>query len=178
MSNSFDDILSSALALVRAGDAVSLESAAKAAGLTKPGLMYHFRTKEALMIALVDRVADAWFEEMESRLSTPREDASPLDRVAIYLETVLDKDADPADIVMLTDPRLREVLIARWADRIAPWFDGIDNLPIEKRGLLSAVRLMADGVWFGKATGTHVPDNSERSTILASAHEIMKKAKA
>jgi AcrR family transcriptional regulator len=43
------------LALLRRGVTVSLESAAQACGLSKPGLMHHFHTKQALMLALVDQ---------------------------------------------------------------------------------------------------------------------------
>ena len=44
--------------LARDGRVVSLDSAARAAGVTKPGLMYHFSTKQDLLMAMVDFVID------------------------------------------------------------------------------------------------------------------------
>ena len=42
------------------GVTISLESVALQAGITKPGLMYHFPSKEALMVGLVDHAAEHW----------------------------------------------------------------------------------------------------------------------
>src|SRR5690625_1868219 len=42
------------------GVTISLESVALQAGITKPGLMYHFPSKEALMLGLVDHAAEHW----------------------------------------------------------------------------------------------------------------------
>lgn len=69
-SNSREEVLSCALDLVRAGEVVSFDSVARRSGLSKPGLMYHFRTKKAMMLALVDHVAAGWLEEMATRLSS------------------------------------------------------------------------------------------------------------
>jgi AcrR family transcriptional regulator len=49
-------ILDAALVLLRDGGTLSLESAARAAEVSKPGLMYHFPTKEALVGALIDHL--------------------------------------------------------------------------------------------------------------------------
>lgn len=40
-----DEMVASTLTLARTGASVSLDSAARAAGVTKAGLMYHCRTK-------------------------------------------------------------------------------------------------------------------------------------
>ena len=53
-------ILAAAFTQLDAGRAVSLDSVARIVGLTKPGVMYHFPTKEALVLALVDSVLDRW----------------------------------------------------------------------------------------------------------------------
>lgn len=62
-------ILDAALSILDDGGTVSIESVAVAAGLTKPGLMYHFRTKAALMDALVDHVVDELESELVERLA-------------------------------------------------------------------------------------------------------------
>ncbi|WP_435867146.1 hypothetical protein [Streptosporangium canum] len=45
--------------------------------MTKPGLMYHFATKDALMVAVVEYSARRWEELMPARLGVPLENASP-----------------------------------------------------------------------------------------------------
>ncbi len=55
-------ILDAAEALVQARGvpALTLDAAAKAAGVSKGGLLYHFASKEALLSALLSRLSD-WF---------------------------------------------------------------------------------------------------------------------
>ncbi|WP_346016011.1 TetR/AcrR family transcriptional regulator [Couchioplanes caeruleus] len=45
---------------LRGHGAITIEATAKQVGLTKSGLLYHFRSKEALMLAVVDHAADQW----------------------------------------------------------------------------------------------------------------------
>ncbi|MBD0322544.1 MAG: TetR family transcriptional regulator, partial [Aldersonia sp.] len=42
-----DRVLEAALDVLRDGESITLDSAARRVGMTKPGLMHHFPTKEA-----------------------------------------------------------------------------------------------------------------------------------
>ncbi len=168
-----EQILDGALAMLQAGESVSLESAAKRAGVTKPGLMYHFPTKEALMLALVDRVVDGWERRLEGFLGGPLEEAAPAARLEAYLEWALAGEADWSDLVMFADPRLCEQLTNRWVERMRPWFDVPGDLPAPERARLAAVRFMADGVWFADAMGAVPPDDGLREGLRALASNVM-----
>lgn len=89
--------------------------------------MYHFRTKEALMLGLVDHVADEWRREMDAWLTSPFQGSTMRERAGIYVEACVTREPDPADIVMLTDPRLRQEPPPRWAERISTWFVGLEQ---------------------------------------------------
>ncbi|MEV3934979.1 TetR/AcrR family transcriptional regulator [Glycomyces sp. NPDC049804] len=171
--SSREQIIDGALAMLRASESVSLESAAKRAGLTKPGLMYHFPTKEALMLALVDRVIDGWERRLEDALDGPLDQAAPAARLAAYLEWALAGEADWSDLVMFADPRLCEELTARWIARMKPWFDVPEDLPATERARLAAVRFMADGVWFADAMAAVPPDDDTRAGLRALAAEVL-----
>ncbi|WP_158842355.1 TetR/AcrR family transcriptional regulator [Saccharothrix deserti] len=173
MTNSRAHILDSALALLRSGGTVSLESAAQRSGLTKPGLMHHFRTKEALMVALVDHVVDRWERELADRLPTPPTEASARDRVLAYLDWALSGEFDNADLVMLADPRLRDRLTTRWGQRLAPWIDLPADLPTEVRARLAAVRMLADGVWLADAIEVFPLAADERHRVRAAALRLL-----
>lgn len=168
-----EKIIASSLRLLRQGATVSLESAAREAGLTKPGLMYHFRTKEALMIGLVDAVIDQWVIELTARLGAAAELATATQRVTAYLDWTLEHDFDASDLVMLTDPRLRDPLTQRWSERFGPWFAVPDGASPALRGRLAAVRLLADGIWFACATNILPPAQDELETIRATAIELL-----
>jgi AcrR family transcriptional regulator len=172
-TSSRDRILDGALELLRAGGTVSLESAARHVGLSKPGVMYHFPTKQALMLALVDRVMDGWDAQMARRLSAPAEQASARERLRAYLDWCLSGEVDEADLVMLTDPRLRGTLKERWAARMTPWLELPGDLPAERRGPLLAVRLIADGAWFADATDVLALGPDERARVRAVADALL-----
>ncbi|MFI7481406.1 TetR/AcrR family transcriptional regulator [Kocuria sp. M1R5S2] len=172
-TSSRDRILDGALELLRAGGTISLESAARHVGLSKPGVMYHFRTKEALMLALVDRVMDGWEQEMARRLPARAEEVPARERLRAYLDWCLSGEFDEADLVMLTDPRLRGELKERWAARVAPWVALPEDVPAEHRGPLVAVRLIADGAWFADASGVLALDPDERARVRAVADDLL-----
>ena len=57
-------MLDAAEAHLGADGTLSLDSAARAAGVTKPGLMYHFSTKEQLLTAVLERLTARYEREM------------------------------------------------------------------------------------------------------------------
>ncbi|MFF0989184.1 TetR/AcrR family transcriptional regulator [Kocuria nitroreducens] len=172
-TSSRDRILDGALELLRAGGTISLESAARHVGLSKPGVMYHFRSKEALMLALVDRVMDGWEDQMTHRLPAPAERVPARERLRAYLDWCLSGEVDEADLVMLTDPRLRGTLKERWIARVTPWVSLPEDLPPEQRGPLLTVRLIADGAWFAGASGILALDPDERARVRAVADALL-----
>jgi AcrR family transcriptional regulator len=170
------DILEGALEILRTGGAVTLESAARQAGLTKPGLMYHFATKQALMIGLVDHVIDGYEQALAQRLSGPISEATPAARIGAYLDWSFAGSFDQSDLAMLTDPRLRGPLTQRWAERLGAWLELPEDLDLEQRARLVAVRLIADGSWFADATGVLPLADDERAQVRRIAAELMEAA--
>ncbi|MFG1921437.1 TetR/AcrR family transcriptional regulator [Cryptosporangium sp. NPDC048952] len=163
--------LDSALGVLRDGGAVSLESAARAAGLSKPGLMYHFPTKEALVAGMIDHLIDGHEQQLIALL--PGGAVGPTERLVAYLRWSLNSDHDAADLVMLSDPKLRERMIVRWAERLRVWIDVPRDLPAEQRARLHAIRFIADGCWFADATDVLPLDADERPAVLAAALELL-----
>ncbi|MEE4022205.1 TetR/AcrR family transcriptional regulator [Gordonia sp. PKS22-38] len=172
-SESRTRILSGALDLLREGQSISLESAAQRAGLTKPGLMYHFRTKEALMVALVDHVIDRWERALMAAAGASVSELTAGARIRAYADFSLSTDFDESDVVMLADPRLRATLSARWEERVAPWVAIPSDTSSTTRGRLVAVRLLADGVWFASATDVLDPDASDRELVRAVVDDLL-----
>ncbi|MDO5634919.1 MAG: TetR family transcriptional regulator, partial [Micrococcus sp.] len=168
-----DRILRGALDLLRSGMTVSLESAAERAGLTKPGLMYHFPTKEALMVGLLDHVIDTWEAAFTQAIGGSGENTTAVTRIRAYVEFTLTADFDESDMVILSDPRLREPLSRRWEERMAPWLALPTDLPDPTYGRVLAARLLADGAWFAGATGILAPGPAERARVLAVARELL-----
>ncbi|WP_107772784.1 TetR/AcrR family transcriptional regulator [Nocardioides sediminis] len=165
--------LDAALDLLRDGGHLSLETAARAAGMSKPGLMYHFPTKQALVAALVDHLIDDYERTFVALLPTGAEPATPRERIAAYLEWSITHEHDAADLVTLVDPKLRVVMGARWAERFRPWLEVPADLPEDERARLTAVRLMADGCWLADATCILPVPDADRPALLATARRLL-----
>lgn len=163
------EILDAGLVALRNGETLTLDSVAARAGLTKPGVVHHFKTKGALTVALVEHLMDLWESDLTSRV---REGATPLERLRAYVEFAFTSDMDPSDLALLSDSRLRDKLNELWIERLAPWFgEGITTDPA-RLASLRAARLLADGAWFDRALGTVDFNESDRSAILAVAIQL------
>ena len=159
---------------------LSLESAARAAGVTKAGLMYHFATKEELMAAVMDHVIERYERELSDVLvETCQADADEFaqadveDRIRAYVTWACCGDFEPSDLVMFADPRLQDVLSQRWSSRVEPWLSIPADLPAPRRAQLLGARLMADGVWFNVACGLLALTGRQRDDVRRVALELV-----
>lgn len=173
--NSRQQILDAALHLVRdvEGRAITLDAVAREVGLSKPGLMYHFPTKRALMLGIVEHVADCWEEAMLVKLGRPREQGTTRDRIRAYAQVALDGHFDRADFAVFTDAAYKDFLTEAWVSRMEPWFTIGDDVPTRERGAVVAARLMADGYWVADATDLFRPTRGERRQLLALVEDLL-----
>jgi AcrR family transcriptional regulator len=167
-------ILDAACRMLDGGAALSLESVARAAGVSKPGLMYHFPTKSALMSALVDHVIDVDERDIQDRLEVPADQATPRQRLRAYLLWAFETDHRRSDLVIFSDPKLATEMAARWTERMGRWFSVPTDLPAEERAQLHAARLMADGAWWANVSDTFPLDDHDQAALLAVALNFLK----
>lgn len=163
-------ILDAALEALREGDVLTLDAVARRAGLTKPGVVHHFPTKEILAIAVVDRVIDLWEADLLSRVSV---NAGAGDRLRAYVEFALTADLDASDLALLSDVRLREKLIERWSARLDPWFGQTDTSDPDAQARVLVARFIADGAWFDRALGIITLTEAQRAATLALALTVI-----
>lgn len=168
--SSRSEILDAALDVLRDGETLTLDAVARTAGLTKPGVVHYFPTKEALAHAVVDWAVDAWEAEL---LACVGAHADQRMRLRAYVEYALLGDTDPADLAFLADARLRVALTEQWARRVSPWV-GSDSTSDPRA---QAVRLLADGAWLHRALGTVTLTEAQRRDILAVALDLIEEAR-
>lgn len=161
MIDSRATILAAAVAILRDpnGPNLTLESAARAAGLTKPGLMYHFPTKVALVQGVIEYVMSQWVVRLKETLGNPLEESSSAERIAAYVDTVVGyPDYDLADLAVFFNAAYRTEMTAVWVTLMEPWITIRDDVTGDERSRLMAARLAADGFWFASAGGWDVHD--------------------
>lgn len=164
------EILDHAIDVLRAGDALTLDAVARRAALTKPGVVHHFRTKEALVVAVVDHIIDRWEADLAARVPA---EATPVERLRAYVDHSLTGVFDNSDLAFMVDVRVRDSLAEQWTARLAPWFgDDVAGTPA-RRASLRAARLLADGAWFNSALGIDAVRDDEAAAVRRIAQGLI-----
>ena len=173
-------MLDAAEAHLGEGGTLTLDSAARAAGVTKPGLMYHFSTKEQLLGAILDRMAARYEREMLALVAAHHgaeiedfAEAPAEHRVLAYLDWACTGSIDAADLVIFADPHLRVALTERWEDQLSRWLGLPAGVDAGRGARLLAVRLMADGLWFDRASGLDVGSEGQLDQARELARDLL-----
>lgn len=163
--SSRSEILAAALRVVDVGDGADLtfHSVASEAGLTKAGLMYHFPTKDALMIAVIEHVIARWQAELAEELGSPLEDSDLADRVSAFVRFAGSGGVTPGEFAVFSEAVRRPELSRPWLEYLHRWFDfgdGVDTAP------LLLVWLAANGLWIAESTGVLTVGAAQREELL------------
>ncbi len=176
-------ILDAAEAIIQARGVagLTLEAAARDAGVSKGGLLYHFASKEALLAALMARLAD--FMRHEYRACVEAQPPGPGRVARANLEWgfgegegACNERHDRAAAILLAtfhhDPALldpvREVIAEMRADNAA------DGLP---PGVGEAIHAAADGMFMARIFRLYAPTPAERAAMRATLAELLDRAR-
>lgn len=158
------DLIASGLSLgAQVGlPAVSVDSVAKGAGVTKGALFHHFPTKRALV--------EAVFEEMLAHLENDLAplmagDPEPYGRFTrAYLRIALRDSRAGGDTTLWRSCVADAGLSAQWDRWLSLRLTELGEL--ERAPALEAVRLAADGLWLGITTGYQLADPEPVASLL------------
>lgn len=125
----------------------TLDAVAKAAGVSKGGLLYHFASKEELIAGLLERLSSLADEDLERMRDAPE---GP---VAYYVRTSVMED-DALDRALIATSRLAQggsvtasaglgEVRRRWAEAIRPH--------VRDETALELVMLLSDGLYFNNS---------------------------
>lgn len=155
-----DSILQAALHVVETDGvtAVTYESVAAASGLTKGGLLYHFPSKDALVLALHEHLAERWDHEMINVLGKDPDEATQDERVAAYAR-VSARSATGPELLFILEASTDSELNKPWRRVISRWIpDPAEIDPTDPRALQKMVAyLAADGLWLSESVGAAPP---------------------
>jgi AcrR family transcriptional regulator len=140
--------------------ALTLDAVAAKAGVSKGGLLYHFKSKRELLDALVTR----WMDDFERDI-----DAAPGSFPERYVRASDGAKAEEAGLLaaLVADPGVLTAVRERhaaWQDRIAT--EGGD--PVDA----TVARLAADGLWLADLLGIAPPGGELRARVLARLLEL------
>lgn len=134
---------------------LTLEKAAKEAGVSKGGLLYHFPSKQALLSGMVDRMIEDFEISIRNRVVNDPEESGK------FLRAYLMETASPPEAGSATErrKRLQSALIAvlandsRLLDPLRRRYKTYQDI-LEKDGLdpvdATIIRLAADAIWLSE----------------------------
>ncbi len=146
--------------------AVTFESVAAEAQLTRGGLLYHFPSREALLRGIDEHLVQAWEASMEALLGKRAGEATALERYQTFVR-VSAQSATRAELMFMlesADPDADErpwgPAVRRWAP--LPPSPGQDD-PAALDNFVA--RLAADGLWIYEAMYEGQLDESVRAQV-------------
>ncbi|MFD4595589.1 TetR/AcrR family transcriptional regulator [Streptomyces rubiginosohelvolus] len=126
---------------------VTFDSVAAEAGLTKGGLLYHFASRDDLVLAIHQHLADRWEADLVAAAGKPATEATRDERLAAYTQVAI-QSATRAELLLMLEgstdaahSAVWEAVTERWAPPPAP--AGDDPAALDR----FIVRLAADGLW-------------------------------
>lgn len=127
--------------------AATMDATARAAGVSKGGLLYHFASKDALEHALLERL-DALVDEDVAAMASAPEGA-----VAFFLRTSI-MDDDPLDRALIATSRLAQAghdAAAAALRRVRALWEEALRPHVRDDAALALVLLVSDGLYYNNA---------------------------
>ena len=164
-----DRIITGALELAhRDGfDTLTFDALAEHVGLTRGGIIYHFRTKAELLEGIASAFQERWRAEALEALSKPLEEASRAERIEALTRSVVDGEILPGEVsFMLSATPEAEMLKEAWKMLRHEWIGEVSGLSAMQRVALLAV----DGWWANRAvdSDSQDPDDPEIVELIVS----------
>jgi AcrR family transcriptional regulator len=166
-------LLDAAVAVIRrdGAQALTLDAVAAEAGVSKGGLLYHFKSKRQLLDAMVARWLDEWESEFQG-------DEQGDGFVASFVRTShlggAGQEERAAEVGLLAAIAAEPAVLAAVRDRYATWQDRVEREgsdPVEA----TVARLAADGLWLADLLGLAPPQGPLRQQVLARLLELARR---
>jgi transcriptional regulator, TetR family len=152
-----DRIITGALELAHRNgfDALTFDALAEHVGLTRGGIIYHFRTKTELLEGIAAAFQERWWAEALEALGKPVEEASRSERIEALARSVIDGAILPGEVsFMLSTTAEAEMIKNAWEVLRDEWVGEVPELTPMQRVALLAV----DGWWANRAVDSRNQD--------------------
>lgn len=145
-TNKRHELLTHAIAIVEAKglEALTYDSLAQASGFSKSGLIYHFPSREALLLAINTHLARQWEDEMIAYAGATADLVSFHTRVHACFST-MSATATLAELRMSLDAATNPTMSTPWLEVYSRW--GVPIEMVEENPDLYLFQILADGLW-------------------------------
>jgi len=171
-----DRVLSAAeQVVIRDGVAnLTLEAVAREAGMSKGGLLYHFRSKSELIIAIVDRLGKRCESEHAKSLSEAQPPKGAFTRAYIAARASgPDPQKRPFLTALLAAAGTNQDYLEPIRERARKWQSMLESDGIDP-ATATVIRLAIDGLCLCSLFGLPVPDGDLRQDVIQKLIDMTK----
>ncbi|MFD3660825.1 TetR/AcrR family transcriptional regulator [Streptomyces sp. NPDC058659] len=144
---------------------VTFDSVAAEAGLTKGGLLYHFASRDDLVQAIHQHLADRWEAQMNAAAGKPAHEATPSERLTAYTR-VATQSSTRAELLFMLEGSTHPGHAAPWDAVLERWAPPLTLTDADDPDALDQfiARLAADGLWlYESLTAERLPTQLRRA---------------
>ncbi len=154
-------------------NALTLDAVAKEAGVSKGGLLYHFPSKDALVVGLLEELNQSFVDGIEQALAQDEQPQRAGRWLRAYVRSSGAIDQTELDLTagllaaIGTNPALLDDMrqsFIEWQTRVEQ--DGIDP------ALATIIRLAVDGLWMAEMFGLAAPTGPQREAVITRLLEL------
>ncbi|MCD8821365.1 TetR/AcrR family transcriptional regulator [Staphylococcus gallinarum] len=160
-------LLDAAAAIVNeyGSEYLTLDAVAKRAGVSKGGLLYHFKSKTALIEGLVDHADKIYRNNVAERVAADIHEQGKWLRA--FVEATREHRSENAAITssMLAAEGNNRHLLSPLQETYKIWQSYIENDGLDKIDA-TIMRLAVDGLWLSEIFGLDALDESMREAVL------------
>ncbi len=145
--------------------AVTFDAVAAETGLTRGGLLYHFPSREELILATHKHNAEMWEKEMKRLAGKDADEAAPAERHAAYIETCAEA-AKRVELLLMLESAKDLELGTLWREIVDRWAPPVPDSDDPDAISSFIARLAADGLWIHEVLSSRpLPDVLKRRII-------------
>jgi len=143
----------------------TLDAVARAAGVSKGGLLYHFASKDELAAAMIARLDALAAEDIERIRSASEGPVEYYLRTSVMMDDALDRAIVAASCLAQSGSRSATEALHRMREESAEAI----RPHVRDQAALDLVMLLSDGLFFNNALDSHGPSESADAVVPAGA---------
>ena len=147
---------------------LTLDAVAEEAGISKGGLLYHYRSKEILVEKMVEHLASNYKSEIECQAAEDPEEKGKWTRA--FLDVTFNNTYKDMHAGLLAAKAVNPLLLTPIHDAYSKWQYDIENDGIDPT-MATIIRLATDGIWLADLFDINPIDSKQKELIYNTLKE-------
>ncbi|MBS0173835.1 MAG: TetR family transcriptional regulator [Nitrospira sp.] len=126
---------------------VTFDAVAAEAGITRGGMLYHFPSRDALLLAIHQYLAGQWEAMLVSQAGKLADEATADERLIAYVQTCI-QSVSRVELQLMLEGSTSPELAAPWNEVADRWVPALNLQGDDSAAVIrTIIRLAGDGLW-------------------------------